>query len=60
MQIQLQSGEKNSFWAGYPKKFVPVVKVPEKMTHSYGGLCIGQKCVYLHEKTTEHEHQCSE
>ena len=50
----------NAFWAAYPRKFVPVVKVLEKMTYSYKGLCIKQKCVYLYEKATDQEFQCSE
>lgn len=32
----------------------------EKMMYSYKGLCIKQKCVYLYEKPTEQEYQCSE
>jgi len=37
----------NVFWAAYPSKFVPVVKVLEKMTYSYKGLCMKQKHVHI-------------
>lgn len=47
-----------AFWAVYPKKFVPGVKVLEKVFPQ--GTLHETKCVYLYEKATEQEYQCSE